>query len=195
MKLKPIEKLCKSAGRIYLFDETLPDEREIDEEDASRTAPRQWMSDGTAAYPLDGVPYLDTEAVYAIFDIDAKKQDKLVVQHKYELHERLSFADQREGDTPLEPVRFNMAIGGDELALFRDTDGALVVIRADYKKPFDNWKECECFKRMSADGNSFVAVMNGCILRGLIGTYRISEELVETLGAVYNAAGVAVSKE
>lgn len=195
MKLKPIEKLCKSAGCIYLFDETLPDEREIDEEDAPRTAPRQWMSDGTAAYPLDGVPYLDTEAVYAIFDIDAKKQDKLVVQHKYELPERLSFADQRAGDTPLEPVRFNMAIGGDELALFRDTDGALVVIRADYKKPFDNWKECECFKRMSADGNSFVAVMNGCILRGLIGTYRISEELVETLGAVYNAAGVAVSKE
>lgn len=34
MKLKPIEKLCKSAGCIYLFDETLPDEREIDEEDA-----------------------------------------------------------------------------------------------------------------------------------------------------------------
>ena len=46
---------------------------------------------------------------------------------------------------------------------------------------------------MSTNGNPYVVVMSGCILRGIICTYRISEQLVETLGVVYNAAGVAVA--
>ena len=37
--------------------------------------------------------------------------------------------------------------------------------------------------------------MSGCILRGLIYPYKIGEQLVETLGAVYNAAGVAAEQE
>lgn len=88
-----------------------------------------------------------------------------------------------------------MSLGSDELALFRDEGGRLIVIRADYKKPIDNWKECRCFKRMSENGNPLVAVMSGCILRGIIRTYRINEKLVETLGVVYNAAGVAVGEQ
>lgn len=195
MKLKHIEKLCKAAGRILLYDEPLQEQAEEEDGEEPKCRARQWMGDGYAAYPLDGVPYLDTDAVYAIFDVDAKKQDKLPVQHKYELPSGVSFGDQSREDVPLEPVRFQMSIGDDDLALFRDEGGALLVIKADYKKPFDNWKECECFKRMSKDGNAFVAVMSGCILRGLIGTYKISTELVETLGAVYNAAGVAVEGE
>lgn len=190
MKLKQIEKLCKSAGRIRLYDELPPED--YDEEYGK---PRQWMSDGTAAYPLDGVPYLDQDAVYAIFDIDTKKADKLLLIHEYALPTGISFADQSKEDTPLEPVNFKMSLGGDELALFRDVNGGLVVIRADYRKPFDSWKECECFKRLNRDGEPFVAVMSGCILRGLIGTYKISEDLVETLGAVYNADGVAAATE
>jgi hypothetical protein len=188
MKLKQIDKLCKSAGRILLFDEQPPEEV-----DGVRLEPRQWMSDGEAVYPLDGVPYLDQDAVHAIFDIDAKKADKLHVQHNQELPKWLDFGDFHESDTRLEPVQFKMSIGSDELTLFRDTDGGLIVIKADYRKPLDNWKECECFKRMSAEGNAFVAVMSGCVLRALISTYRIGADLVETLGAVYNAAGVAAA--
>ena len=66
---------------------------------------------------------------------------------------------------------------------------------AGYVEPIDNRKECTFFKRVDADGDVFVAVMNGYILRGLIGTYRISEQLVETLGVVYNAAGVTVGEQ
>ncbi len=190
MKLKQIEKLCKEAGCVRLFDDFTV---EYVEDEEFRSG-RQWMSDGTAAFPLDGLPYLDEAAVYAIFDVDAKKQDKLVVERKDALPTRVSFDDLRADDVPLEAVRFRMSIGSHELALFRDPDGGLVVIRADYKKPFDNWRECECFKRMSADGNPFVAVMSGCILRGLIGTYIIGADMVETLGAVYNAAGVALAE-
>lgn len=192
MKIKKIEKLCKDAGAIFLYDEP----GAIDEETGELEEPtRQWMGDGRAAYPLDGMPYLAEREVCAIFDIDEKKRDKIVINHFENMPEFVSFADQLETDEPLEEVRFQMSLGSDELALFRDAGGRLIVILADYKKPIDNWKECQCFKRMSANGNPVVAVMSGCILRGIIATYRISEQLVETLGVVYNAAGVAVGEQ
>lgn len=192
MKIKKIEKLCKGAGYIFLYDELGSCNEENGE--MEETA-RQWMGDGYAVYPLDGMPYLAEREVCAIFDIDEKKRDKIVINRFENLPEYVSLADQMETDEPLEEIRFQMSLGDDELALFRDEGGRLVVIKAEYKKPIDNWKECQCFKRMSADGKPFVAVMSGCILRGLIGTYRINEQLVETLGVVYNAAGVAAEQE
>ena len=192
MKIKKIEKLCKDAGYIFLYDEL----GSCNEENGELEEPtRQWMGDGYAVYPLDGMPYLAEREVCAIFDIDEKKRDKIVINHFENLPEYVSLADQMETDEPLEEIRFQMSLGDDELALFRDDGGRLVVIKAEHKKPIDNWKECQCFKRMSADGKPFVAVMSGCILRGLIGTYRINEQLVETLGVVYNAAGVAAEQE
>lgn len=192
MKIKKIEKLCKDAGYIFLYDE----HGSCNEETGELEEPaRQWMGDGYAVYPLDGMPYLAEREVCAIFDIDEKKRDKIVINHFENLPEYVSLADQMETDEPLEEIRFQMSLGDDELALFRDEGGRLVVIKAEYKKPIDNWKECQCFKRMSADGKPFVAVMSGCILRGPIGTYRINEQLVETLGVVYNAAGVAVGEQ
>lgn len=192
MKIKKIEKLCKDAGYIFLYDEL----GSCNEENGELEEPaRQWMGDGYAVYPLDGMPYLAEREVCAIFDIDEKKRDKIVINHSEKLPEYVSLADQMETDEPLEEIRFQMSLGDDELALFRDEGGRLVVIKAEYKKPIDNWKECQCFKRVSADGKPFVAVMSGCILRGLIGTYRINEQLVETLGVVYNAAGVAAEQE
>lgn len=193
MKLKAIERICKESGRVYLIDgiaqmdpEELPEDGEL---------PRQWMSDGVACYPLDGIPYLDEGSVCAIFDLDAKKRDKLVISHKPSLPGGMDFTDLHRGDSRLEEMNFKMSLGNDELYLFRDEDGALLVIKSVYRKPFDSWKECECFKRLDKDGRPYVAVMSGCILRGTIYPYKIGEQLVETLGAVYNAAGVAAEAE
>lgn len=206
MKLKAVEKLCKASGCVRLFDEAAketvmsPEEllemltEEMDE-DRVPTPPRQWISDGVGAYPLDGLPYLDEESICAIFDIDAKKRYKLVVSHKGALPEGMDFTDVHQGDDRLEQLDFQMSLGGDELTLFRDGGGGLVVIKSAYRKPFEAWKECEYFKRVDSEGRPYVAVMSGCILRGLIYPYKIGEQLVETLGAVYNAAGVAAEQE
>ena len=192
MKLKAIEKLCKALGRVRLYD--LVKEMDIDELDED-SLPRQWISDDVAAYPLDGLPYLDEESVCAIFDVDAKKRDKLVVTHHPTFPEGLDFSDLHPGDTILEPLNFQMSIGGDELYLLKDKDGALVVIKSGYRKPFDAWDECECYKRVDRSGRPYVAVIQGCVLRGVIYPYKVGDNLVETLGAVYNAAGVAAEQE
>jgi diadenosine tetraphosphatase ApaH/serine/threonine PP2A family protein phosphatase len=215
MKLKAVEKLCKASGCVRLYDELPasieetrdelvadmrlegldPDNYDIDDMIKNPDDIRQWISDGVGAYPLDGLPYLDEESVCAIFDIDAKKRDKLVVSHAGTLPEGMDFTDIHQGDDRLEQLDFQMSLGGNELTLFRDGGGGLVVIKSAYRKPLEAWNECECFKRVDSEGRPYVAVMSGCILRALIYPYKIGEQLVETLGAVYNAAGVAAEQE
>ena len=215
MKLKAVEKICKASGCVRLYDELPasieetrdelvadmrleglnPDNYDIDDMVKNPDDIRQWISDGVGAYTLDGLPYLDEESVCAIFDIDAKKRDKLVVSHAGTLPEGMDFTDYHRGDDPLEQLDFQMSLGGNELTLFRDGGGGLVVIKSAYRKPLEAWNECECFKRVDSEGRPYVAVMSGCILRGLIYPYKIGEQLVETLGAVYNAAGVAAEQE
>lgn len=179
MRLGEIKKLCKASGCVRLFDEAAkepvvrPEEllemlTEDMDEDRVPTPPRQWISDGVGAYPLDGLPYLDEESVCAIFDIDAKKRYKLVVSHAGTLPEGMDFTDYHRGDDPLEQLDFQMSLGGNEMTLFRDGGGGLVVIKSAYRKPLEAWSECECFKRVDSEGRPYVAVMSGCILRGLI---------------------------
>ena len=215
MKLKAVEKLCKASGCVRLYDELPasieetrdelvadmrmegldPDNYDIDDMIKNPDDIRQWISDGVGAYPLDGLPYLDEESVCAIFDIDAKRRDKLIVSHAGTLPEGMDFTDYHRGDDPLEQLDFQMSLGGNELTLFRDGGGGLVVIKSAYRKTLEAWNECECFKRVDREGRPYVAVMSGCILRGLIYPYKIGEQLVETLGVVYNAAGVAAEQE
>lgn len=52
MKIKAIERLCKVRGNIVLCDEPVVD---------VEMPARQWMGDGVALYPLDGVPKSEGE--------------------------------------------------------------------------------------------------------------------------------------
>lgn len=188
MKLKAVEKLCKKRGVVCLFDEV------IEAVDDENTPPRQWMGDGAALYPLDGVPYLDEGGVYAIFDVNDKQRDKLRVSHQEYMPGDVCFDDVCPGEVTLEIVNLKLSLGGTELILLKDAAGHLMTIDAEYKKPFDNWKDCELFRRVSGGGAPYVAVKSGCILRGLIWPYKaVDERFVEVLGEIYYAAAVSLA--
>lgn len=58
MKLKKVLSICKTNGLYYLYDR-IDRSGEI----------TQWLGDGYAIYPLDGLPILDEESFCAVFDI------------------------------------------------------------------------------------------------------------------------------
>lgn len=191
VKLKAVEKLCKKRGVVYLLDEVAVVEYVEDEE--IKTPPRQWMGDGVAMYPLDGVPYLDEGGVYAIFDVSDKQRDKLRVSHQETLPEGVCFDDVCRGEVTLEIVNLKLSLGGTELILLKDAAGCLMTIDAEYKKPFDNREDCQLFRRVTPGGTPYVAVMGGYLLRGLIWPYMaVDERFVEVLGEIYNAAAVGL---
>lgn len=71
MKLKKVAALCCQEGAVRLFDQT----------DASGEVVRQWLGDGRAAYPIDGMPYMETDNICTMFDIPEKKQEKMTFRH------------------------------------------------------------------------------------------------------------------
>ena len=47
MKLKKVASICDKTGLFHLYDQV----------DGTGTFERQWLGDGYAAYPIDGMPY------------------------------------------------------------------------------------------------------------------------------------------
>lgn len=71
MKLKKVLSICKTNGLYYLYDR-IDRSGEI----------TQWLGDGYAIYPLDGLPILDEESFCAVFDITGKQREKILFRHE-----------------------------------------------------------------------------------------------------------------
>ena len=69
MKLKKVTSLCSKSKCYRLYDK-------ID----STGEVTQWLGDGYAMYPLNGLPILDEESLCAVFDISEKQRDNLVIR-------------------------------------------------------------------------------------------------------------------
>ncbi|MBE6693398.1 MAG: hypothetical protein E7589_01350 [Ruminococcaceae bacterium] len=189
MKFKAIERLVKAEGYIALLDERVEGEESV-------TVARQWMGDGRAFYPLDGLPMLTEEGVLVMFDIDAKKREKIVFHHEAQLPESVCFADLSDEDVLLEPYDIKITVNGAELLLLKDEADKLICIQRKYLTPFEKLKELELYRRRDANGVEYVAVKIGCILRGIVYVYAPADDkFVETVGAIYNAAALALADE
>lgn len=62
MKIKKAFDICKKRGLMYIYQNT-------DEE--------QWLSDGSAMYPICGLPLLTEENVCRLYDITDAQRDKI----------------------------------------------------------------------------------------------------------------------
>ena len=67
MKLKKVASLCSKTKIFCLYD------REESDGEVS-----QWLGDSSAIYPITGLPYMDEENIYSMFDISAKQQEKII---------------------------------------------------------------------------------------------------------------------
>ena len=81
MKLKKVLSICKANGLYYLYDR-IDRSGEI----------TQWLGDGYALYPLDGLPILDEESFCAVLDITGKQREKILFRHE-RLPEHLNVED------------------------------------------------------------------------------------------------------
>ncbi len=71
MKLKKVASLCSKTKIFCLYDR---------EESGGEVS--QWLGDSSAIYPITGLPYMDEENIYSMFDISAKQQEKIIFRHQ-----------------------------------------------------------------------------------------------------------------
>lgn len=71
MKLKKVASICSKTKIFCLYDR---------EESGGEVS--QWLGDSSAIYPITGLPYMDEENIYSMFDISAKQQEKIIFRHQ-----------------------------------------------------------------------------------------------------------------
>jgi len=175
MKIKAIASLLKEHKIIELWD----------------AGDTQWISNGRAAYPLYGMPRLDEETVMTVMDIPEKDRDKYMVNDLY-APTNLNLSDYDDTERRLLPQLLTIGYGGEVLMPARTSLG-LMFIDPAYLKPID--ENYELFERESGNGDLYVAVKAGLLLKAIIlPKAQNAEDIAERLSKLLDELRQTISR-
>ena len=185
MKIKSVAAVCRRSKALCLYDSMA----------AGGGSGTQWLGDGSALYPLGGLPYLEEENIYTMFDISDKQRSKILFRHE-PLPGGINFQDIDPDEAPLERGKLSFAVDGKVLQPLRTRQG-IVFIDAAYLSPFaDAADMIELYERATASGRLFIAVKLGMLLVGVIFPYDlIRKEFVEMMENLLNQCRVALAEK
>lgn len=151
MKIKSIAAICKKNKNIAIF------ERYSDDGDILT----QYIGDGSAVYPVVGLPQLDKESLLTIFDVPEKDRDNYFVK-TLGVPAGISFEDTDETERHVEREGISIIYSGRTLKPIRTTRG-LVFIESRYLSPVaDVLDVLELYERRTAEGTPNSA---SCLIR------------------------------
>lgn len=174
MKLKTLAALCKKAGVFYLYDRITPD-GEVAE---------QWLGDGGAVFPLHGLPYMQENNLFTLFDITDKQRKKIFFRHE-QLPEAINFRDTDADETILDREKLTVGHAGKVLRPLQTRRGLVFIDTAQLSPLADLADTLELYERQTESGGTYIAAKSGFMLMGVVMPYNIIEkgfvEQVETL--------------
>jgi len=171
LKIKSIAQICKKNKAVFLYDRG----------EAGRDFVSQWMGDGGAMYPISGLPYLEKESIYTIFDVPEKQRDDWFFKHSC-MPEGICFDDADSNEKHIESGGISIVYAGRTLKPLRTRHG-LVFIESRYLTPLaDVLDVLELYERETPNGQPYIAAKAGFLLLAVIMPYDIiSEEFVKKL--------------
>ena len=156
MKLKKIAALCNKTKNFALYDES---------DSAGKVS--QWLGDGSAAYPLHGLPLLDEDSLCKMFDITEKKRAGLYFTRR-DWDEGINAEDTDPGETALEEMELGVICMGRELIPLMGREG-IIFIDSKYLAPLEEeMGMLRMFERKTADNRTYIAVKAGLLIRAVI---------------------------
>lgn len=154
MKIKSIAAICKKNKNIAIF------ERYSDDGDILT----QYIGDGSAVYPVVGLPQLDKESLLTIFDVPEKDRDNYFVK-TLGVPAGISFEDTDETERHVEREGISIIYSGRTLKPIRTTRG-LVFIESRYLSPVaDVLDVLELYERRTAEGTPYIVAKAGFLLQ------------------------------
>lgn len=164
MKLKKVISLCHQRKTFRLFDK-ISENGEI----------VQWMGDGCAAYPLNGLPILDEETLCAVFDISEKQLKNTSVQ-RLTMPDALNVGDTDPDERVLKDDDFSITYGGTEVLPLRTRTG-IIFIQKKYLAPLEDVLDVvQLYERVTPDGQTYVAAKAGLLIAAVIFPYKVVNE-------------------
>lgn len=173
MKLKKVISLCHQRKTFRLFDK-ISECGEI----------VQWLGDGFAAYPLNGLPILDEETLCAVFDI-SEKQLKNTSVRRLTMPDALNVDDTDPAERALSDDDFSIIYGGTELKPLKTRNG-IIFIQQKYIAPLEDVLDVvQLYERVTPDGQTYIAAKAGLLIAAVIFPYSgINEKFVKRLEEV-----------
>lgn len=142
MKLKKISSLCNKNKRYILYDKM-----------DSTGKITQWLGDGNAAYPLDGLPLLNEDSLCRMFDISEKQRDNIYFDHA-EWRDIINVEDTDPDETKAEEMELGIVRNGRQQVPLMGRDG-IVFIDGKYLSPLeDEIDMLMLFERKNARGRA-----------------------------------------
>ena len=176
MKLKTVLQLLKAKRRIILYE----------------SDDGQWIGDGSAAFPLHGLPHMKQENLRSLLDVTEKQFAQMDVSS-----ERMPFSteDNVIGETMLTHCGMVMHYRGYELIPL--ISGAKVYyVQSGYIKPFGGIDDISYDVRKLENGSEYIAVKEGFLLRAVIAPFdAVTDEFVGVLNKIYGLSMNALSEK
>ena len=171
MKIKSIAAICKKNKNIAIF------ERYSDDGDILT----QYIGDGSAVYPVIGLPPLDAESLLTIFDVPEKDRDNYFVK-TLGIPAGISFEDTDATERQVEREGISIIYSGRTLKPIRTTRG-LVFIESRYLSPVSDILDVlELYERITPGGTPYIVAKAGFLLQAVIMPYDvISQQFVDNL--------------
>ena len=164
MKLKKVISLCHQRKTFRLFDK-ISENGEI----------VQWMGDGCAAYPLNGLPILDEETLCAVFDI-SEKQLKNTSIRRLTMPDVLNIGDTDPDERVLKDDDFSIIYGGTEVKPLKTRNG-IIFIQRKYLAPLEDVLDMvQLYERERPDGQSYIVAKTGLLIAAAIFPYSVVNE-------------------
>ena len=149
MKLKKVISLCNQQKTFRLFDKISGNGEIV-----------QWMGDGFAAYPLNGLPILDEETLCAVFDI-SEKQLKNTSVRRLTMPDALNVGDTDPDERVLKDDDFSITYGGTQVKPLKTRNG-IIFIQQKYLAPLEDVLDVvQLYERVTPDGQTYVAAKAG----------------------------------
>lgn len=164
MKLKKVTSLCSKSKCFRLYDK-------ID----STGEITQWLGDGFAIYPLNGLPILDEESLCAVFDISEKQRENIIVR-RGEIPPAVNVDDADPAERVLNDDDFSIIYGGTELKPLKTKNG-ITFIQSKYLSPLEDVLEVvQLYERVTPDGLSYIVAKTGLLIAAVIFPHSVVNE-------------------
>lgn len=164
MKLKKVIHLCHQEKTFRLFDKIGKGGEIV-----------QWLSDGFAAYPLNGLPILDEDTLCAVFDI-SEKQLKNTSVRRLTMPDALNVGDTDPAEQVLPDDDFSIIYGGTELKPLKTRKG-ITFIQQKYIAPLEDvLNVVQLYERVTPDGQTYIAAKAGLLIAAVILPYSVVNE-------------------
>lgn len=163
MKIKKAISLCKQRKCIYLIDK-------------SET---QWLGDGCSLYPLLNMPYLNSDNIFTVMDIEEKKKEDYFLKH-IDSDSEEDYSSVLEDNFPnekiLERMKIRIFARGHTMIPLKTSNG-IIFIDEKYLMPLVNYFDTlELYERVKESGVRVIAAKTGLLLMSIIMPLNIIDE-------------------